>query len=70
VVIGGAVLHFYEPRTPCEKMDAICVGLRELMEPKRQGVMAEVVQSGRISVGDRVEVYVMPARFYERASGA
>jgi len=70
VVIGSAILHFYEPRKPCEKMDAICVGLRELMEPNRQGVMAEVVQSGRISVGDRVEVYVTPQRFYERASGA
>jgi len=70
VVIGSAILHFYEPRKPCEKMDAICVGLRELMEPNRQGVMAEVVQSGRISVGDRVEVYVKPPRFYERASEA
>ena len=57
VVIGGAILHFYEPRKPCEKMEAICVGLRRLMEPNRQGVMAEVVQSGRISVGESVEVH-------------
>jgi MOSC domain-containing protein YiiM len=58
VSIGTAVLHFYEPRKPCEKMDAICQGLRDLMEPNRQGVMAEVVQSGSIRVGDPVRVFI------------
>jgi MOSC domain-containing protein YiiM len=56
VAIGEAVLHFYEPRTPCSKMDAICMGLRALMEDNHQGIMAEVVQSGRVSVGDAVKV--------------
>lgn len=58
VAIGGAVLHFYEARTPCAKMDAICAGLREQMKNNRQGVLAEVIQSGVIRVGDSIR----PAR--------
>lgn len=54
VQIGEAVLRFYEPRTPCSKMDAVCRGLRELMENNKQGVMAEVIRSGVISVGDSI----------------
>jgi hypothetical protein len=54
VTIGEAVLHFYEGRTPCQKMDAICVGLRQLMENNRQGVVAEIISSGRIRVGDTI----------------
>ena len=41
VKIGEAILFFYEGRTPCRQMDAICNGLRGLMENNRQGVMAE-----------------------------
>src|SRR5262245_61709370 len=37
VRVGEATLLFYEARTPCEKMDAICEGLRALMEDNRQG---------------------------------
>ncbi len=54
VEIGDAILRFYEPRDPCNKMDAICQGLRELMLNNRQGVMAEILKSGKISVGDSV----------------
>ena len=54
VQVGEAVLHFYEDRTPCEKMDALCPGLRELMTHRRQGVLAEVIRSGVIRVGDPV----------------
>ena len=54
VQVGSAVLRFYESRTPCEKMDRICVGLRNLMEDRRQGVLAEVVRDGTIRVGDGV----------------
>lgn len=54
VEIGTAVVRFYEPRTPCQKMDALCPGLRARMEDGRQGVMAEVLQSGVVRVGDRV----------------
>lgn len=54
VEIGTATLFFYEPRTPCSKMDEICPGLRNLMEDGRQGVMAQVIRSGRIQVGDAI----------------
>ena len=56
VAIGSAVLHFYEARTPCNKMDEICQGLRKEMESGRQGVLAEVIQDGRINVGDEIIV--------------
>jgi MOSC domain-containing protein YiiM len=54
VKIGEAILFFYEGRTPCGQMDAICVGLRALMENNRQGVMAEVIQSGVIRRRDLI----------------
>jgi hypothetical protein len=54
VRIGGAILLFHEPRVPCEKMDAVCAGLCELMKNNRQGVLAEVVRSGQIRVGDAI----------------
>jgi len=56
VEVGSAVLFFYEHRTPCGKMDAICQGLRRLMEEGRQGVMAEVRRSGVVRVGDVMRV--------------
>jgi len=54
VQIGEAILLFYEARTPCSKMDAICAGLRELMKENRQGVIAQVIRSGRIATGDAI----------------
>jgi hypothetical protein len=54
VQVGGAVLLFYAPRDPCEKMDAICQGLRERMMNNRQGVMAQVLRSGKIRAGDTI----------------
>ncbi len=56
VRVGEAILHFYEHRTPCAKMDAISAGLRALMEDGRQGVLAEAIQSGRIRVGDPISL--------------
>ena len=56
VEIGEAVLLLYAPRDPCEQMDAICQGLRELMMNNRQGVLAQVIRSGKIQVGDRISV--------------
>jgi len=55
VEIGEALLRFHAPRTPCAKMDALCSGLRELMLNHRQGVVAEVIRSGAIRVGDPVQ---------------
>jgi MOSC domain-containing protein YiiM len=54
VMVGEAVLHFYEARKPCPKMDAAASGLRQMMENGRQGVMAQVVRGGRVSIGDPV----------------
>jgi len=54
VQIGDAVLALYATRDPCAKMDAICQGLRERMMNKRQGVMAKVVRSGKVRVGDPI----------------
>lgn len=55
VQIGEATVLFYEARMPCGQMDRICVGLRELMENGKQGVMAQVVKSGKISVRDKIQ---------------
>jgi MOSC domain-containing protein YiiM len=54
VEIGSTVLRLSVPRDPCAKMDAICDGLRALMMNNRQGVLAEVIRSGTIPVGDSI----------------
>lgn len=56
VKIGEAVLFLHAPRDPCQKMDAICQGLRERMLNNRQGVLAEVRCSGSVRVGDEIRV--------------
>jgi MOSC domain-containing protein YiiM len=56
VEIGEAVLLLYAPRDPCAKMDAICQGLRELMMGNRHGVLAQVIRSGKIQIGDRIRL--------------
>lgn len=53
--VGEAVLLFYEARTPCHKMDRIAPGLQAMMSQGRQGVMAQVVRSGKIRVGDKIQ---------------
>ncbi len=60
IEIGKAVLLVYEPRMPCGKMDAVCQGLRALMQNNRQGVLARVVRSGRIRVNDPIRVTGTP----------
>jgi len=55
IEIGEAILLLYSPRDPCAKMDAVCKGLRERMMNHRQGVMAEIVRSGKIRVGDALK---------------
>ena len=56
IEIGEAVLFLYAPRDPCAKMDAICQGLRESMMNNRQGVLAQVIKSGTVRIGDRIAV--------------
>ena len=52
--VGEAILLLYEARIPCAKMDAVCQGLRALMQQNRQGVLAQVIQSGNIAAGDSI----------------
>lgn len=54
IQIGDSVLLLYEARKPCEQMDAICAGLRGIMENSRQGVMAEVIRPGSIRCDDPI----------------
>ncbi len=61
VQVGEAVVHFYEARTPCHKMDAVAQGLRKLMENRKQGVLATVVKSGTVRLGDAVQVLLPKA---------
>jgi len=56
VQVGSAILFFYEARTGCSQMDDICQGLRELSKGNRLGVLAQVVRSGRIAVGDEIRI--------------
>jgi MOSC domain-containing protein YiiM len=56
VAIGGAVLYVFAPRDPCEKMDAICKGLRDRMLQNRQGVLAEIRRSGMVRIGDAIQL--------------
>lgn len=54
IQVGESVLLVRELRTPCEQMDAIAPGLRELMRDGKQGVLAEVVRGGIIRAGDSI----------------
>lgn len=55
VRIGGAVVIIREARTPCEKMDRVVPGLRTAMQENRQGVIAQVLESGPVRIGDSIE---------------
>ena len=52
--VGTILLEVVQHRDPCWKMDAVEPGLRALMEPPRQGVLAVVLESGLAHVGDAV----------------
>ena len=65
VAIGGAILHFYEARTPCNQMEKVCQGLRREMESGRQGVLAEVVKDGWINLGDRIMLVETTAKLLQ-----
>jgi len=54
--IGEAALLLYAPRDPCDKMDEICQGLRQFMLHQRQGVLAKVLRSGTVRVGDMLRL--------------
>lgn len=55
LVIGNAVLEVTIPCEPCSRMDEIRTGLQEDLQ-NRRGVLCRVIEGGRISTGDTIEV--------------
>lgn len=53
--VGEALLEITKECKPCERMEEIRHGLRSDLEGKR-GMLALVVEGGRISVGDPVKI--------------
>jgi MOSC domain-containing protein YiiM len=55
LAIGGAVLEVTIPCEPCSRMDEIRMGLQEALQDRR-GVLCRVIEAGRISLGDQIEI--------------
>ena len=53
--LGDAVIEVTKARTPCHIMTTVHPDLRQKMEG-RAGVMARVVQPGKISINDKIRV--------------
>jgi MOSC domain-containing protein YiiM len=53
--IGGALLEVTIPCEPCHQMDEIRMGLQEALQDRR-GVLCRVIEGGRISLGDQIEI--------------
>lgn len=51
--IGEAIMEVTQPCTPCGRMDELRPGLREALRGRR-GMLARVLQGGRIRRGDAV----------------
>ena len=60
IQVGSAVIEVYAPRDPCAKMDAVAPGLRDLMKPNKQGVLARVIHSGAVCCGDGIRILAPP----------
>jgi MOSC domain-containing protein YiiM len=55
IQLGEAIIEVYKPRTGCERFEAI-QGLPPSQAANRLGVIAGVIKSGTINVGDSVVV--------------
>jgi MOSC domain-containing protein YiiM len=56
--VGEAVLEVTLPCEPCARMDEIRVGLQKELE-NRRGMLCRVIEGGRISRGDAIEILSM-----------
>lgn len=52
LVIGTAIVRLTMERDPCNEMNWICQGLAALMKNGKQGIFAQIIQSGKITEGD------------------
>jgi MOSC domain-containing protein YiiM len=55
VVVGGAEFEITMVCDPCHRMDELRPGLRAELEGKR-GMLARVIESGEVAVGDEVRL--------------
>jgi MOSC domain-containing protein YiiM len=55
LAVGGAVFEVTMECEPCERMDELRPGLRAELEGRR-GVLAKVVETGEVAVGDEVRL--------------
>jgi MOSC domain-containing protein YiiM len=55
VAIGGAQFEVSMVCDPCERMEQLRPGLREQLQGRR-GMLARVVKSGNVAVGDEVRL--------------
>jgi MOSC domain-containing protein YiiM len=55
VRVGEAVFEITMVCDPCQRMDELRQGLRAALDDKR-GMLARVVESGEVAVGDEVEL--------------
>jgi len=55
LVIGSAELEVTIPCEPCFRMEEIRMGLQEALKDRR-GVLCRVIEGGRISRGDAIEI--------------
>jgi MOSC domain-containing protein YiiM len=55
VQVGGALLEITMVCDPCHRMDELRAGLRAELDDRR-GMLAHVVESGEIALGDPIEL--------------
>ena len=57
VRVGPVLLEITKECDPCSRMETIAEGLRAALAPDwRGGALAQVIEGGRISVGDTIEI--------------